>query len=138
VLFKQFDGVHPLDWMAPLDIHSSTTWLRLGIALVWLVFGLLFKALDLVPRHRHIVSRVVGEGAAGVITWLVAATEIGFGLWMLSGRFLPLCVAGQTVVLASMNALEIRYARDLLLAPFAMVVANVAFLSAGWYVALAA
>jgi hypothetical protein len=36
-----------------------------------------------------------------------------------------------------MNALELRYARDLLLAPIAMVCANAVFLSLGWYVAFA-
>lgn len=122
---------------APFNLHSHLTWLRLGIALVWLVFGLLFKALDAVPRHRQIVARVVGAEGAGAILWLVSLTEIGLGLWMLAGRFLPLCMAAQTLLIVAMNALELRHARDLLLSPIAMVGANVVFLSLGWYVALA-
>jgi hypothetical protein len=55
---------------------------------------------------------------------------------MLSGRFLATCVGLQTAVLVVMNALEIRYARDLLASPAAMVIANCVFLSLGWYVAL--
>jgi hypothetical protein len=56
---------------------------------------------------------------------------------MLAGTFLAACVALQTVLLATMNALELRYARGLLLSPVGMVSANVVFLFLGWYVALA-
>jgi hypothetical protein len=124
--------------MAPFDFHSPLTWLRLGVAFVWLLFGLLFKALDAVPRHRQIVARVVGEKRGAAVLWLVALAEIGLGMWMLVGRALPLCMAAQTLLIVSMNTLELRYARDLLLSPVAMVCANVVFLSLGWYVALAA
>ena len=126
-----------MTWIAPFDLHSHLTWIRAGIAIVWLLFGLLFKALDAVPRHRQIVSRVVGSEHAGVILWLVALTEIGLGIWMLVGRALVPCVALQTGLLIAMNTLELRYARDLLLSPIAMVCANIVFLSLGWYVALA-
>jgi hypothetical protein len=123
--------------LAPFDFHSHLTWLRLGIAGVWLLFGLAFKALDAVPRHRQIVARVVGPARAGPVLWLVAGSEIGLGGWMLVGRALPLCLAAQTALLVAMNALELRYARDLLLSPVAMVAANVVFLTLGWYLALA-
>jgi len=126
-----------MSFIAPFDVHSHLTWLRLGIASVWLLFGLLFKALDAVPRHRTIVARVVGEERAALFLWMVALGEIGLGLWMLAGTFLVACVAIQTVFLATMNALELRHARDLLLSPIGMVSANVVFLSLGWYVALA-
>lgn len=125
-----------MGWVAPFDFHSHVTWLRLGVALVWLVFGLLFKALDAVPRHRQIVARVVGPERAGIIFWVVALSEIGLGTWMLVGRGLPLCMAAQTLLIVTMNALELRLARDLLLSPIGMVSANVVFLSLGWYVAL--
>jgi hypothetical protein len=124
-------------WMAPLDFRSHLTWLRLGVALVWFLFGLLFKALDAVPRHRQIVARVVGEARGGAVLWLVAITEIGLGGWMLVGRALPLCMAAQTAMIVLMNALELRHARDLLLSPIGMLCANAVFLSLGWYVALA-
>jgi hypothetical protein len=112
--------------------------LRVAIALVWLVFGLLFKALGAVPRHRQIVARVVGVDRTATVLGLVAAGEIAIATWMLAGRALWLCAAVQTVALVAMNALELRYARDLLFSPRAMVCANVVFLSLGWYVALAA
>ena len=123
--------------MIPFDPHSALSWMRVGIALVWLVFGLLFKALGMMPRHKRIVARVVGERAAGKVTSLVAAGEIGLALWMFSGRFLPICMGVQTLALASMNTLEIRYAKDLLVSPIGMICANAVLLSAGWYVALA-
>jgi hypothetical protein len=126
-----------MESLAPFDPHSPSTWLRVGVALVWLVFGLLFKALGMMPRHRHIVARVVGEQAAGRVTSLVAAGEIGLALWMLSGRHLPICMSVQTLALVAMNTLEIRYARDLLVSPIGMICANAVLLAVGWYVALA-
>src|SRR5262249_37746339 len=106
---------------ARFDLHSHFTWIRLGIALVWIVFGLVFKALGAMPRHQQIVAGVVGTSRAGAVTSLVAVAEIGLGLWMLYGRYLPLCVGIQTLLLATMNSLELRYARDLLVSPVAMV-----------------
>ena len=122
----------------PFDLHSRLTWIRLGIALVWIVFGLIFKALGAVPRHREIVARVVGPSQARAVTLLVAVSEIMLGLWMLYGRYLPLCVGIQTMLIGAMNILELRYARDLLLSPVGMVCANCIFLGFGWYVALVA
>ena len=123
---------------APFDLHSRLTWIRLGIALVWIVFGLIFKALGAVPRHRQIVARVVGHSQARAVTLLVAVSEIMLGLWMLYGRYLPLCVGIQTMLIGTMNILELRHARDLLLSPVGMVCANCIFLGFGWYVALVA
>lgn len=114
---------------------TLTVWLRIGVGAVWLVFGLLFKALGAVPRHRAIVARVVGEDRAGLVLWLVASTEIALGAWMISGVALAWCMAAQTALIVSMNAFELRFARDLLLSPIGMVCANVVFLSIGWYVA---
>jgi len=130
-------GIQVTEPFAPFDPPAPVAWLRFGVALVWLVFGLLFKALGMMPRHRRIVARVVGEQAAGRVTSLVAAGEIALALWMLSGRFLPICMSVQTLALAAMNTLELRYARDLLVSPIGMICANVVLLSVGWYVALA-
>jgi hypothetical protein len=123
--------------VTPFEPGSARAVLRVGVALVWIVFGLIFKALDAVPRHRRIVARVVGEPRARLVLSLVAAGETALGLWMLSGRFLPLCVALQTLAIVAMNTLELRRARELLLAPVAMVCANAVLLGLAWYVALA-
>jgi hypothetical protein len=116
--------------------HGVVFALRVAIALVWLTFGLLFKALDLLPRHRRIVARVVGARQAGKVLWLVASAEVGIGIWVLVGRYLVLCMAVQTLLLASMNVLELRHARDLLLSPRGMLCANAVLLTLGWYAAL--
>jgi hypothetical protein len=126
---------HQLDWRWS-GLGSHLTWLRVGVALVWLLFGLVFKALDLVPRHRMIVGRVLGERWATPVTLLVAVGESTLGLWMLSGHWLVPCVALQTAAIAAMNTLELKLARDLLVAPRAMVLANCALLAVSWYVAL--
>jgi hypothetical protein len=119
------------------DLTSHLTSLRFGIAFVWILFGLLFKALGALPRHRRIVERVVGQRASGVVLFGVAAGETLLGSWMIYGRWLPVCVGIQTAAIIVMNGLELRYAKDLLLSPVVMVCANVVLLSAGWYVALA-
>jgi uncharacterized membrane protein YphA (DoxX/SURF4 family) len=124
--FGAISPSHPL-WL---------TGLRLALAAVWLVFGLLFKAIGFVPRHRQIVARVVGPERAALVLWLVAATEITLAAWLLLGRFLVACMVAQTALIVVMNTLELKYARDLLLSPRAMLCANALFLALGWYVAL--
>jgi hypothetical protein len=110
--------------------------LRLGIAAVWMVFGIGFKILDLVPRHRMIVGRMVGEGAARPVTLAIGAAEVLLGFWVLSGIRPRTCAAVQTTAILAMNALELAFARDLLLAPILMVCANTVLLVAAWWIAL--
>src|SRR5262245_9395066 len=95
--------------------------LRVGTAAVWLMFGVVFKVLDLVPRHRLIVASLLGPAAAGPATLVIGAAEAAMGVWILSGIRPRLCAAAQTVAIVSMNAIELSVARDLLLAPVAMV-----------------
>lgn len=111
--------------------------LRIATALVWLLFGIGFKVLGLVPRHRRIVASVLGDAIAGPATVIIGVAEAGLGVWILSGAHPLLCAGTQTVAIVSMNALELARARDLLLAPLAMVCANTAFLAVGWYCAVA-
>lgn len=106
------------------------------LASVWLAFGLIAKILNLVPRHRLIVERVVGDPAAW-LTPAIGVLEVLLAVWILSGLRRRLCAGAQTVAIAAMNACELIWARDLLLAPLPMVALNVAFLSAAWYAALA-
>lgn len=114
------------------------TILRLGTALVWIAFGLLAKVLHLVPRHEAIVAAVLGESVAGPVTVLVGLAETLLGVWILTRRWPRLCALVQTLAIASMNTLELCFARDRLLAPWPMVAANVVFLSLVWYLALRA
>ena len=120
---------------APLSLRDA---LRFATAGVWLVFGVGFKLLGLLPRHRAIVAAIVGAEAAGPVTLLVGAAEALLGLWILSGLRPRTCAAVQTLAIVTMNAIELSVARDLLLAPVAMVCANAAFLAVVWWVALTA
>jgi uncharacterized membrane protein YphA (DoxX/SURF4 family) len=113
------------------------TVLRLGVASVWLFHGLGSKLLDLIPRHRAIVGRIVGDGLSGPVTASVGVAEVLLGLWVASGKSPKACAAVMTAALATMNTLEIAYAKDLLLAPYAMVAANLFLIGLAWYLALA-
>ena len=128
---------------APIDTAARATRppitglvLRIGVAAVWLVFGLVFKLAGLLPRHQLIVAAVVGEAAARPVTLAVGLGEAALGLWVLSGARPRTCAAVQTLAIATMNGLELSFARELLLAPVQMLCANVALLGAAWYVAL--
>jgi hypothetical protein len=110
--------------------------LRIGTASVWLIFGVGYKLLGLVPRHRLIVASVLGQHWSGPATLLIGSAEAGMALWILSGLRPRLCAATQTVAIVAMNTLEWIFAHDLLVAPVAMLFANAALLAAGWYCAL--
>jgi hypothetical protein len=105
-------------------------------ASVWLLFGLGFKVLGLLPRHRLIVAAMFGDAAAGPITVIIGAGETALALWILSGFSPRFCAAVQTAAIGVMNTLEIRFAKNLLLSPILMVVANTGFLIAVWYRAI--
>jgi hypothetical protein len=115
---------------------TTITAIRIGTAAVWFTFGVVFKIFDAVPRHRLIVASVLGEEIAGPATMLIGAAEAVIGIWILSGFRPRTCAAFQTVALVSMNALELYFARYLLLAPILMVCANIVFLGVVWYGAL--
>src|SRR5215831_14967134 len=93
--------------------------LRFFVAGVWLVHGLYNKLLGGSPRHLAIVQSVPGfAGAAGARLMIaIGVCEVALAAWMLSGRALRACAATQTVVLLSMNAVELTFARPLLISP---------------------
>lgn len=121
------------NWARLLRDQPLITVLTLVTASVWLLFGLAFKILGLLPRHRLIVAAVLGEAAASPVTFLVGAGETLLALWILGGFYPRLCASIQTVAIAAMNTLEITFAKSLLLSPILMVVANISFLIAVWY-----
>jgi hypothetical protein len=85
------------------------------IAAVWIANGLFCKILNLVPRHRVIVARIVGNSHAGVLTRIIGLSEIAMAVWILSGIRTKLNAITQVVVIATMNSLEFVLAPDLLL-----------------------
>ena len=114
----------------------ALTALRIANAAVWLLFGVVFKLLNVVPRHRLIVAAVVGEAAATPVTRLIGAGEALMGLWILSGWRPRTCALAQTLAIVTMNVIELSVARDLLLSPLGMLCANAVFLALAWSVAL--
>jgi hypothetical protein len=110
--------------------------LRLGTAAVWLLFGLVFKVFQVLPRHETIVAEVLGPVWAGPLTIVIGGCETLLGLWILSRRWPVPCIAVQTAAICTMNTFELLRARDHLLSPVGMVVANGVFLSLGWFLAL--
>lgn len=84
-------------------------------AAVWLANGLFCKVLDLVPRHRQIVGRILGETHARIITKAIGVAEIGMTIWILTGIQSRTNAIMQIVIVAAMNVLEFFLAPDLLL-----------------------
>jgi DoxX-like family len=89
--------------------------LTIGIALVWLINGLFCKLLNLVPRHQLIVSRILGEEYADVVTKIIGVSEILMFVWIVSGIKKRLCALAQITVIAVMNIIEFIQVPDLLL-----------------------
>ena len=87
----------------------------LFFALVWFVNGLVCKLLDLVPRHRFIVGRILGEEHALALTRVIGISEIAMGVWILSQWKWRWSATAQIVVVATMNVIEFLLAPDLLL-----------------------
>jgi hypothetical protein len=89
--------------------------LSIFVATVWLINGLFCKVLDLVPRHRAIVSRILGDEHSFLITKLIGFAEIGMTIWILSGIYPEINAATQIFIVALMNVLEFFLASELLL-----------------------
>ena len=104
------------------------------VAAVWIVHGLYNKLLGGSPRHLAIVQAVPGlEGSIGAAVLAgVGLFEVGIAVWVLSGRAPRVCAAVQTAALLSMNAVELTYARHLLLWPAGLLPINAAFLALAW------
>jgi len=85
------------------------------IATVWIINGFFCKALNLVPRHQLIVSRILGAEHAAIFTKAIGIAEVCMALWILSFRKSRLCAITQLAIVATMNTLEFFLAPDLLL-----------------------
>jgi hypothetical protein len=93
-------------------IHRALTWLT---AAAWLINGLVCKVLNLVPRHRQIVARILGDENAALLVVLIGIAEIIMAAWIVSGLWPRLNAITQILVIAAMNIIEFFLASDLLL-----------------------
>ena len=95
-----------------MDLSSALSYC---FAIVWVANGLVCKVLDLVPRHRAIVARILGPAHAVLITRAIGVAEMFMSIWILSGIAGRINAVTQIVIIATMNVLEFFLARDLLL-----------------------
>ena len=91
---------------------SVLTWL---IAVVWIVNGLFCKVLNLVPRHRQIVSEILGNEHSAFLTTLIGIAEIIMAIWIISGYRSRFNAITQVIVILVMNIIEFILVSDLLL-----------------------
>lgn len=89
--------------------------LNLFIATVWFINGLFCKVLNLVERHEHIVSQILGTPYSRVLTPIIGVLEILMAIWILSKIKPKLNAITQITVIVIMNILEFTITKDLLL-----------------------
>lgn len=85
------------------------------IASVWLINGLFCKVLNMVPRHREIVTRILGATYSDFITTAIGVAEILMFIWIVSKIKTRLCAITQILIIILMNIIEFIIAPDLLL-----------------------
>jgi uncharacterized membrane protein YphA (DoxX/SURF4 family) len=100
---------------AKKDLIKIHTRLNYFIASIWLVNGFVCKVMNLVPRHRQIVARVLGDEHATFLTILIGISEILIAGWILSGIKSKWSATLQILIVTSMNLLEFFLCPDLLL-----------------------
>ena len=112
-------------------------WLiRFAVAAVWLYEGVWCKLLGREPNQLAVVGAVPVVGRInGPFLRMLGAIEAALAVWVLSGAAPLLCAGAQTVLLVTLNANGILWARRLIHDPAGMVVKNVAFLVLAWVAA---
>ena len=111
--------------------------IRIAVASVWLYEGLWRKVLSRSPGQAAIVERVPFLSGARGRLFLSALgwAEAALGVWVLAGVRPWAAALAQTVLLASMNAVGIAFARERIHDPAGMVVKNFALLVLAWVAA---
>jgi len=110
--------------------------IRGAVAGVWLHHGLA-KWRDPDPQQLAIIDNVplVGPCTARLILKAIGVTEVGVGLWSLSGICPITCALAQTSLLGFLSANGILWSRGLIHDPKGMLWKNVAFLVLAWVAA---
>ena len=116
-----------------LESNTVEILCRVVIGTVWVFHGLYSKILDGIPRHRLIVSRILGKKIGDIATKVIGLLEVLLGLWVFTGWQRIACAIIQTLAIIAMNTLEILLAADLLISAIGMVVLNLGFLVLIWH-----
>ena len=95
--------------------NSLYTVVHYASIMVWLISGLFCKVLNLVPRHRQIVSEILSTRLAFELTTLIGLLEILIALWILTGYKSRFNTLFQMLSIFAMNLLEFWLVPELLL-----------------------
>jgi DoxX-like protein len=110
-------------------------WLiRAAVAAVWLYEGLWCKLLGGEPHQVQVVEAVpyFGPRIGGLFLKALGTVETGLAVWALSAAAPIPCAVAQTLLLVTLNANGLLWARHIIHDPGGMVVKNFAFLVLAW------
>ena len=121
----------------PMTPLPPLWFIHVAVASVWLYEGLWCKVLGRERRQLQIVETVpyFGPRVGALFLKTLGVGEIGLGIWVLSGMAPGLCALAQTLLLVTLNANGLIWARHLIHDPGGMVVKNFAFLVLAWVAA---
>ena len=94
------------------NLHTIVTYF---IAAIWFINGFFCKVLNLVPRHKQIVARILGSRHSFILTKVIGTFEILLSIWVLTGIKIKFRAVVQIIIVAIMNSIEFFLAPDLLL-----------------------
>ncbi len=115
-----------------------TLLMRGAVAGVWIYEGLWCKLLGREQRQVEVVQAVpiFGPTFGRMFLKALGVVEVGIGVWTLSGVAPVLCALSQTLLLVTLNANGLLWARHIIHDPGGMVVKNFALLVLAWAAAL--
>ncbi len=108
--------------------------IRASIAAVWLYEGLWCKILGRAASQADVVEAVPRLGPRFGLLFLKALGTVEFllALWVACGIAPGACAIVQTVLLLTLNANGLLWARHIIHEPAGMIVKNIAFLVLVW------
>jgi len=110
-------------------------WLiRVAVAAVWLYEGLWCKLLRGQPHEFEVVEAVpyFGPRIGALFLQVLGVVEVALAAWTLSAISPVMCAVTQTLLLVTLNANGLLWARHVIHDPAGMVVKNFAFLVLVW------
>jgi hypothetical protein len=110
-------------------------WLiRVAVAAVWLYEGLWCKLLRGQPHEFEVVAAVpyFGPRIGTLFLQTLGMVEVALAAWTLSAISPFMCAVTQTLLLVTLNANGLLWARHIIHDPAGMVVKNFAFLVLVW------
>lgn len=113
-------------------------WLiRAAVAAVWLYEGLWCKLLRGQPHEFEVVEAVpyFGPRIGALFLKVLGVVEVALAVWTFSAVAPVACATVQTLLLVSLNACGLLWARHIIHDPAGMVVKNFAFLVLAWVAA---